>query len=173
MNLYANLVKLPNMVGRYYEEVRDYEGLAIEIMSYQYNDEVEKGRIIDQTPAYSEGAEVAEGTVIKVTVSQGPEPEVKVMENLVNQSYETAKKFLEDQGMHVLQGEEFSDDVEEGRVVRTDPAVGTELKDGQTVWVYVSKGPVIEKQKMLNVVGLKYSIAYNQLIGQGFESIDQ
>ena len=173
LNQNANLVKLPNMVGRYYEEVRDYEGLAIEIMSYQYNDEVEKGRIIDQTPAYSEGAEVAEGTVIKVTVSQGPEPEVKVMENLVNQSYETAKKFLEDQGMHVLQGEEFSDDVEEGRVVRTDPAVGTELKDGQTVWVYVSKGPVIEKQKMLNVVGLKYSIAYNQLIGQGFESVDR
>ena len=98
---------------------------------------------------------------------------MKVMENLVNQSYETAKKFLEDQGMHVLQGEEFSDDVEEGRVVRTDPAVGTELKDGQTVWVYVSKGPVIEKQKMLNVVGLKYSIAYNQLIGQGFESVDR
>lgn len=173
LNQNANLVKLPNMVGRYYEEVRDYEGLAIEIMSYQYNDKVEKGRIIDQTPAYSEGAEVAEGTVVKVTVSQGPEPEVKVMENLVNQSYETAKKFLEDQGMHVLQGEEFSDDVEEGRVVRTDPAVGTELKDGQTVWVYVSKGPVIEKQKMLNVVGLKYSIAYNQLIGQGFESVDR
>ena len=173
LNQNANLVKLPNMVGRYYEEVRDYEGLAIEIMSYQYNEEEKKGRIIDQTPAYSEGAEVAEGTVIKVTVSQGPEPEVKVMENLVNQSYETAKKFLEDQGMHVLQGEEFSDDVEEGRVVRTDPAVGTELKDGQTVWVYVSKGPVIEKQKMLNVVGLKYSIAYNQLIGQGFESVDR
>ncbi len=169
LNQNANLVKVPQMVGNLYENVRDTQGLVIEILRYEYNDEAAKGIVLDQTP--KAGEEVAEGTTVRLTVSQGPEPEVKVMENLVNQPYETAEKFLVDQGMAVLRGEEFSETVEAGRVTRTDPEHGTELKDGQTVWVYVSKGPVIVTETMIKVVGLNYSTAYNQLRSLGFTDV--
>ncbi len=40
--------------------------------------------------------------------------------------------------------EEYSDDVEEGKVIRTDPEAGAELEKGATLTVYISKG---QKQK--------------------------
>ena len=45
--------------------------------------------------------------------------------------------------MNIRDGEEYqeySDDYEEGRVIRTDPVKGTILKKGDTVTLYVSKG---------------------------------
>lgn len=163
------MIKVPAMIGKYYEDVREYQGLVIEIYQHQYNDTVEKGRVIDQKP--SAGEEVVQGTTVRLTVSMGPEPAVKIMENLAGQEYEVAKKFLEDQGMHVLPSEEFNDDVAEGRVIRTDPAQGAQLKDGDTVWLYVSRGPVIERVEMIKVTGLKYDVAYNMLRNLGFTNI--
>ena len=38
---------------------------------------------------------------------------------------------------------ESSDVYEEGLVIRTDPAAGADVKEGQTVYIYVSSGPAV------------------------------
>ncbi|MBQ7801853.1 MAG: Stk1 family PASTA domain-containing Ser/Thr kinase [Oscillospiraceae bacterium] len=168
-----NLVTVPNMENKYYETaLKDYQGFEIELYDQRYDEIVEKGKIISQEPAA--GEEVVQGTVIKVVVSLGPEPVVKVMENLTRQDYETAVKFLEnlDMGLNPLQRQEFHDEIEEGKVIRTEPAVGETLEEGQTIWIYVSSGPAIETAEVKNVVGKKEETARSILNEQGFTVIE-
>jgi len=93
------------------------------------------------------------------------------MENLIDQTEEDAKSLLRGQKMNPLIHEVFDDEVQEGRVVRTDPVAGMELKDGQTVHVYISKGPLIQKAKMPMVEGLKRERALKVLEDAGFKNV--
>ena len=76
-----NLVYVPDMEGKYFEQTGSVTGLVFEIDQYVNSDEYEKGKIISHSPEY--GAQVLQGTVVKVTVSLGPEPEVKTMSYMV------------------------------------------------------------------------------------------
>ena len=163
------LVLVPDYVGDYYDQVEAPVGLSIEIGKYQHSDTYAKGMIIDQKP--TAGSNVAQGNKITLTVSIGPEPAEKVMENLIGRDVTDAKDFLVAQGMNPLTYDEFDDNVAEGKVIRTQPAPGEPLTDGQTVYVYYSKGPVIQKEEMPKVTDLSYDVAYRILKDQGFEDI--
>ena len=53
--------------------------------------------------------------------------------------------------MKFSEQQEFSDEIEEGKVIRTDPGAGsTSLKKGDTVTLYISKGPE-NKENSFNV----------------------
>jgi beta-lactam-binding protein with PASTA domain len=71
-------------------------------------------------------------------------------------------------GMNPLIKYEFHDTINKGSVIRTDPAANTELKDGQTVWLVCSSGPVIEKAEMPKLVGMSYAEAKAELELLGF-----
>ena len=117
LNQNKNMVTVPQLVNKYYdyESLSDVVGLEIELYQQVYSDEYEKGKIIKQEP--SEGASVVQGTVVKVTVSMGPEPVVKKMENLIGQEKSVAISFINGQqmGLNVLERQEFSDTIEEGK----------------------------------------------------------
>ena len=150
-------VAVPNLAGEYYNNVRDIQGLNITIGDYQHSETVAKDKIISQTPAY--GAKVVQGTKVTVVLSLGPEPEVKVLDNLAMMDQENAKAYLERLGMNPLLKYEFNEVVSKGGVIRTDPVAGTELKDGQTVWLICSSGPLIEKAEMPKLVGKSFKEA--------------
>ena len=162
-------VMVPLLKGENYENLRDYEGITIEVLEYRYDDTVENGYIISQTPEAN--SEVAEGAVIKIIVSLGEEPEVKLMENLVGQDYNNAVIYLVSQGLQVNPFEEYSPTVEEGKVVRTDPAEGAELEEGAIIKVYYSLGAEPKTVAFPNVVGLNYTTAYNQLLSLEFKNV--
>ena len=159
-------VTVPDLVGEYYESIKDTPGLNIAIGDYKHSDTVAKDKIISQTPAY--GASVIQGTKVTVVISLGPEPEIKVLDNLALMPQEDAQAYLDRLGMNPLIKYEFNDTVDKGRVIRTDPAADTELKDGQTVWLICSSGPLIETAKMPDVVGMPYEQAEELLEGLGF-----
>ena len=162
-----NMVYVPDLKGKYYEQATgSVSGLVIEIDKYVNSEEYEKGKIISHTPEY--GAQVPQGTVIKVTVSLGPEPEVKTMDYMVGYQEADARAVLTGMGMVPVAMEEFNDTVEVGRVSRTDPVAGTILTEGQTVYIYISKGPLIKTVPMPNVVGLNYATAKKELESLGF-----
>ena len=73
------------------------------------------------------------------------------------------KPFLTGQGFRILVRQEASDAVEAGKVIRTDPAKGAELADGQTVSIWVSTGP--ETVTMPNVVDMTREAAW-KLLGE-------
>ena len=165
----VDLVEVPSLEGEIYKDLAYYENFTIVTGQPEYNDEVEKGRIIRQEP--TPGSRVGKGTRITVILSLGREMEAIVMEELRGQNLEYALQFLAGQGMNPLPFEEFSDEYAEGQVIRTNPVAGTPLTEGQKVEVYYSSGPMIRKEKMPDVVGLNYSTAMKRLDDLGFEHI--
>ena len=113
----------------------------------------------------------AKGTELFLTVSMGVEPEVKVMENLIDVTEEEARAFLEGQGFQPLCRYESSSVYEDGRVIRTDPAYGAELKNGQTINLWISTGPKTVFAKMPNVVGMTKEAALKLLAERGFTNV--
>ena len=169
------LVTIPKLVGEVYEELPAYETFKVELWEMQYNDEYEKGVIIEQK--IGEGTEVKIGTVVKVVVSAGPEPEEDdpmLMEDLISDGgvdFEYAKSYLEKLGLKVLPFQESNEEYEAGRIFKTDPAAGAELKAGQTIKVWVSTGSATVTAKMIDVVGMQYEDARQALNDQGFTTV--
>ncbi len=149
----AKTVEVPNFVGAVYDEIdaAAYPDFKITLKESVFDDEVEEGKVISQSP--ERGDQVKAGTEIALTVSLGPKTDE--MPKLKGQLKSNAEKLLKllDLNLTILFDEEYSDDVEEGRVTRTDPEEGATLEDGQSVTVYISKGPEEKTVKVPNLMG--------------------
>jgi serine/threonine-protein kinase len=93
------------------------------------------------------------------------------MGELRGQNIDVALSFLQGQGLNPLPFEEFSDEYAKGQVIRTNPVAGTPLTEGQKVEVFYSAGPVIQTEKVPDVLGLNYSTAMKRLKDLGFDNI--
>ena len=165
----VDLVEVPRLEGEIYKDLAYYENFTIVTGQPEYSEDIEKGRIIRQEP--TPGSRVEKGAKITVILSLGRETEVITMEELRGQNIDVALSFLQAQGMNPLPFEEFSDEYAKGQVIRTNPVAGTPLTEGQKIEVYYSAGPVIQKEKMPDVVGLNYSTAMKRLNDLGFDNI--
>lgn len=147
-----------------------------------YSDEVSKDFSVGTDPAFGDRA--VRGDVVTVLVSLGKPtvPDIPASRDL--------KEFsdgLKERTLNVRNGpQEFSDDVESGKIVRVEPTPGTEVGVGSTVVVHTSKGPapvtvpsvdgVPEKEavEMLTELGLKVNVsrAYSSTVagGDAFET---
>ena len=163
LNKDKDLVEVPYLIGTEYTDdlITKYSDFTIRFQPQQYDSTYQKGQIMYQEPAG--GSRVTKGTEIVITVSLGEEPTVKIMEDLTDVNQAEAESFLTGQGFQILVRQEASDAVEAGKVIRTDPAKGAELADGQTVSIWVSTGP--ETVTMPNVVDMTREAAW-KLLGE-------
>ena len=166
-----DLVDVPYLEGvPYSEELADrYPDFTLRLQPQQYSDKYAKGQIMHQEPVG--GSRVSKGTEIFLTVSMGVEPEVKVMENLIDVTEEEARAFLSGQGFNPLCRYKNSSVYAEGRVICTDPEYGTELKSGQTINLWISTGPKTVFAKMPGVVGMMKQEALDLLESKGFTNV--
>ena len=171
LNKELEYVKVPELVGQPYSDylAQDLDDFTIQLLPQQYDDVYEKGVIMRQEPIG--GTEVKKGTDLWITISMGEEPEVKVMDDYIGFRQEEVKSALEGQGFRPIFSDEPSADYPVGVIVRTDPAAGTELEEGQAIKIYVSSGPDIVTAKMLNVVGKAKEYAIELLNAKGFDKI--
>ncbi|MFV0559900.1 MAG: Stk1 family PASTA domain-containing Ser/Thr kinase [Enterococcus sp.] len=103
-----------------------------------YSDDVAAGLIISQDPAA--GTEVvAKNTYINFVVSLGSEP--FSLDNIKDYTKSEARTYLREVGLNYSETEEYSEDVEKGSVIKTTPAAGTQVVNGDTIAVIYSKGP--------------------------------
>ncbi|MBQ4641815.1 MAG: Stk1 family PASTA domain-containing Ser/Thr kinase [Oscillospiraceae bacterium] len=130
-----------------------------------YDAEVEAGRVIKTEPSKNETIKTRDTVILYV--SKGP---VITMEDLQGKTFLEATEWLNslELELKVKQEEEFSNTVEKDYVCRTDPKKGEELKDGQTITLYMSKGA--EKKVMPNVVGMDVGNAVTTIVGAGFKT---
>ena len=167
------LVKVPQLVGSYYDQIdKEIDGIVIVRGPGAYDDVYERGQIMDQNP--KAGEEIYKGNQVVVTVSLGPEPQEKVMEDITNLTEQEARDFLGELGLNlvILPRQEASATVEAGRIIRTDPVRGEQLTEGQTITLWISSGPEVKTAQMPKVVGLKYSTALDLLTKYGFTDVD-
>ena len=170
----VKLYAVPSLVGENYDSLdkNGYEGLQIVLQSREYDD-APAGQIISQEPVA--GVEVVKGTKVSVVVSLGPEPKAKTMDlDLIGLTLEDAKNYLISKGVPenlILTREEYSADAMVGKVTKTDPAYGEEIKEGAAVTIWVSLGKEVITARMPNVVGELYEVALIKLNDAGFMDV--
>ncbi|MGM0844551.1 MAG: Stk1 family PASTA domain-containing Ser/Thr kinase [Bacillota bacterium] len=99
--------------------------------------DAEAGTIIGQDP--SPGSEVIpDETVVTFTVSTGPE--TFEMKDLSGYNLQSVNLYGEISGLEIDTTEEFSEDIPEGEVISQDPEEGSQMVEGDTVSVVISKG---------------------------------
>ncbi|MDR7074518.1 Stk1 family PASTA domain-containing Ser/Thr kinase [Fictibacillus barbaricus] len=86
--------------------------------------------------------------------------------NVAGYEYEDAFDKLKAEGLDVKRQEVFDKEVEDGKVIRQDPAPQTKVKERSIVTLQVSKGP--EKESMPDVEGMNIDSAKGLLHEKGF-----
>ena len=171
LNRERDYVDVPYLEGEIYTEdfAAKYADFNIRLMPQEYNETSPEGQILRQQPAG--GERVQRGTDLWITVSMGPEPEKRTLDNFVGADADEAYKMLENQGYKPLNKKEYSYVYEAGIVTRTDPAAGAEVTEGQTVYIYISTGPDVEKAPMPNVVGMELDRVKELMDQLGFTNV--
>ncbi len=171
LNQEKELIEVPFLLGKPYSEetAGEYEDLRIVLRPREYSEEYEAGVVMRQEP--SGGSRVVKNTEVYITISMGVEPENLLMEDLVGVTQLQAEAFLTQLGFVPLVREEASEEFAPGVVTRTDPAMGGELVDGQTIKLWVSSGPDVIMQDMPYVVGKTEEYARNLLEELGFSRV--
>lgn len=159
------LVMVPTLVGKNFDNYKTTGDVVLSEPEFVYDGSFEKGQVCYQS--HKPGEKVEKGTIIYIKVSKGPAPEIKLMENLINQKQDVAKNYLTKQGILYLVQTENSDTIAEGNVVRTEPAAGQEVKEGQTVTLYISLGPEMKWANVPSVVNQSLETAKTILNMQG------
>lgn len=114
-----------------------------------YNAEYGEGVIYEQTPAYP--MNVKEGSTIQVKVSSGAE--VITLPSFAGQEATAVFQQLESMGLNYAESSIYSNTVQAGYVVRTDPGRNTQVNEGDTITVYVSRGTDKQMVEIPSVVG--------------------
>ncbi len=159
------LVMVPTLVGKTYETYKSNGDIVLGEPEFVYDESFESGKVCYQDP--KPGEKVEKGTIVSIKVSKGPAPEIRYMDNLVNQKQDIAKNFLTNKSISFLVQMENDDTVEKDHVIRTEPAAGEEIKDGQTVILYISMGPEMKDAIVPSVVNQSLETAKTILNMQG------
>lgn len=97
------------------------------------------GQLLGVDPA--PGTRIAEGGTVTLTVSDG-QTLVKIPAKLAGMTEQAGQNALTGLGLKVGPGRtDYSEDVPDGRIIGTDPAIGEQLEKGSTVTLVVSDGP--------------------------------
>ena len=149
-----NEVQIPDLVNKTEEEaeqiLKDLK-LKLVVKSEEYDENIEKGKIISQDPTYKENYKIKEHSEISVIISKGTE---KVdVPNVVGKTKEEAEKELKDAGLVPEIIEENDEKVEAGIVLSQDPEDGENVNKGSKVKLVVSKGSAIVKVEVPSLVG--------------------
>ncbi len=161
------MLEVPSFVGRTIDEVMAdseiTEKFKINEAAERKESDRPEGEVIEQDPA--DGTRVRKGSDITLTVSKGGE-NVKDTYKVVdfrNRTMEYAKQILDAKDVQYEVEEEYSDTVESGRIIRTDPEAGEELEKDGLLTIYVSKGRETKDTQVPNIMGMTQAEAANAL----------
>jgi serine/threonine-protein kinase len=107
-------------------------------INYENSETEPEGMVLSQSPD-RDGKVTPSETTVELTVSKG-KPTIQVM-NLSGLTKEQVDNYAKGEGLDVEYTEDFSDTVEEGKVISQDPSPFTQVEKGATIGVVISKGP--------------------------------
>lgn len=148
--------KVPDIRGMTVEEAKKLEGIkdifTIEVVGTKENSKYNDGEIISQDP--SEGTLRKNNLTIQVYVCA--KVEKSYMPTVLNMSEGDAKSILNNMslGLNIQVQDKPSDTVAKGLVAATSPAAGAEIRQGNTVIIYISSGREIKPVTVPNFVGM-------------------
>lgn len=138
----GEMVIVPNVIDYTQEEAEDAlknAGFNVEYGKAVNDDEVEEGRVVDQTPDGNK--EAPEGSTVTLTLSKGPVP-VKETEvpNITGKTADEAEALLTAANLKG-QAHEESNEAEAGTVFKQGKNTGEVVEEGTVIEYWVSTGP--------------------------------
>ena len=156
----------PNLVGMDIEEAKkQYSKFNIEVESSAFHDSYDKDVIYYQN--VKPGMTVKEKSTIKVKISSGVQS--FSLADYTNFEENQVYAILTDNDIEFTTVTEYSDDIPEGYVIRTEPGVDTVVDSGTVVIIYVSMGPKNTYATVPNVLGYKLNDAKLMLNSAGIK----
>ncbi|MEU7869737.1 PASTA domain-containing protein [Dactylosporangium sp. NPDC049140] len=134
---YTNTPDLRAKTGDQAAHLASTAGFKVKFADPKFDAVVPKDQVISQDPAA--GGRILDGGTITLTLSLGPE--VYKVPDIAGKEWDLAQVDLQAMKIVGNRAEKFDDAVPAGYVVDTDPKIGTQVKPGQTITVFVSKGP--------------------------------
>ncbi len=155
---------VPSVIGSLREEavatLQEFQYVVTEVTAASPQD---AGTVISQSP--SPGSVLAPGSTVEITVSTGPEvmpvPDVEGLDVIA------AVNALREEGfvVNATQIEEPSEEIEEGKVTRTEPAAAQLVAVGSQISIVVSTG--VPTVPVPSVVNLLTDSAVNTIRSEG------
>jgi serine/threonine-protein kinase len=133
-------VEVPDVLNMEYKKAADSltkQGFDYKIEE-QESTSVQENYVIRQSP--SAGTKAAKGSVVVLYVSKATESENCIVPQLVGQTEEKAQQLLEQNNLKISVTQQYSTDVEAGKVISQSPSSRSEAAKNSTVHVVVSKG---------------------------------
>ncbi|MFE1518422.1 Stk1 family PASTA domain-containing Ser/Thr kinase [[Kitasatospora] papulosa] len=136
--------RVPALLGKTQsaaEERLADEGLDLKGVERAYSDTVRRGTVISSDPG--SGERIRGNDAVKLVISRGPET-VKVPD-VEGLALADARRELKKWGLAPgMATREFSEEIDRGKVIRTDPRAGTERHTDSAVALVVSKGSPVD-----------------------------
>ena len=129
---------------------------------YRFSDETEKGRVVKQLPNQGK---LDYGSDVHLVISRGPPP--IEMPNVEGKLTVLAIKQLKKEGLKPRQIDQYSDTVDPGVVIRTEPVKGKTVHEGDAVKVFSSLGPEFEEFTLPDLRNEKTDDAVAELSNMG------
>lgn len=134
-------VDVPDVVGKTLEEAKaalEAKGFKVD-EDEEYDEEIEEGEIISQSP--NGNTKAAKGSTVTIVVSKGEEIKVAVVPKLKKKTIAEAEEALSEVKLKLGNvTQEYSESVEEGKIISQSIAPGTEVKEETAVDITISKG---------------------------------
>ena len=147
-------VGVPDVVGKPQPQAVSQlisSGLLANVSATIPSDTVPPGDVIAANPP--PGSAVKRGRTIQLTVSTGPEVVPGGIPNVAGLDTAAATAMLKSVGLVTTPISQYSGTVPNGRVIGTDPPVGSPARQGDTVTLQVSQGPAPQPVTMPVLVG--------------------
>lgn len=155
-------IEVPNFTGfNYYtqiENVKTYTDVFNFEIKVEENSTLEDGTVITQDPISS--TKVKKGSTITLTIAQ--KNSVLLDSSIIGMTEEKAKDYLNSRSIISTVITEYSDNVTPGCVIRTSPEVGSTIRIGSEVILYVATD-IQETVKMPDIQGTTREMAEQTL----------
>lgn len=155
-------IECPKFIGQAYDDIKantEYTDNFKFETEWQSNNDYEYGYVYEQSKA--EGQKVKKGATITIYISKGLS--TKKVPDVYGQTESAAVSKLKAEGFKPTVEEMPSDDVEAGKVIKTDPQRTEVVGDNLDIKVYVSSGKSLKNVSVPSVVGMKQADAEKEL----------
>jgi len=159
-------IVVENYIGKTREEAKELieaQGLVLDVSTVEDENKPD-GVVLEQNP--EKGSEVEKGSTVKLAINELPDSvPVPPLKGLTQ---EEAEKTLKENSLKLGSvEEEFNEEVEEGKVIYSNPDGGYSVKRGTAVKVIISKGVDKTPVVLSDYKGMDQDVVVNQLKSLG------
>ncbi|MGW3641786.1 Stk1 family PASTA domain-containing Ser/Thr kinase [Streptomyces sp. NPDC005131] len=163
----GQFTRVPSLLGQTEKAARQRlsdSGLELKGVDRAYSDNVDRGKVISSDP--KSGARIRGNGSVKIVVSRGPE--IVKVPDVQGAGLAEARRALKKVGLVPgMVTKDFSEDIGQGQVIRTDPGAGSERHPDSAVALVVSKGSPVD---VPDLTGLSVQEATDALDEEGLKA---